>query len=383
MTVYPQVLVIGSGPAGALTAYWLAKAGIKVLILEKDKHPRPKPCGGGLPARAAALVDFELSPVLLLEAQGAYLSYHGTEVVTEVPDFPVGWMVERPAFDQYLVSQATAAGAEIREKTKVLALQLIKNKIMVSTDGGNWESAIVVGADGAGGVTAKSLGLARPHRAWAITAQVKPSAEALEAQGKFAAFSFGEIEGGYGWIFPKGNYFSVGLYSIKGDIKGLKERLQNYIQRQPLLKTGDIEGINSHPLPWGGFNLPRHRSTAAGGALLVGDAGGLVDLFWGAGLYYAFTSARIAADHIIRYLNGEQPAIAGYSEQIQKELGRDLGWAATMAHWFYRFPQLSYKVMVKNRIICDYFARIVSKNMTYEEAFKKIVTQFPRWVFAY
>lgn len=381
--MHPQVIVIGSGPAGALTAYWLAKAGKEVLILEKEKHPRPKVCGGGLPARAASWVDFDLGPALLLEMEGAHLSYHGADGVTKVPEFPVGWMVERSIFDQYLVNKALEAGAKIKEETEVLSLEATGDGIKVVSRGEVWESNLVVGADGATGVTARSLGLMRPNRAWAINARIKPSAAAREAQGKFASFSFGEIEGGYGWIFPKGDDFSVGLYTTRKDIKGLKERLLNYIHSQPRLRESTVEGISSHPLPWGDFHAPRHRSTAAGGALLVGDAGGLVDIFFGAGLYYAFASARIAAQNIVAFLEGRQPSIADYSAQIRKELGSDLHWAAVMARWFYRFPLLSYKGMVKNRIICDYFARILSKSMTYKEVSKKIVNQFPRWLFAY
>src|SRR5690348_1382100 len=130
-----DVAVIGAGPAGSLTAYRLASAGARVLLVDKATFPRDKPCGGGLTLRAIRHLPFSVEPVV-------------EDVVTHVEcrlrygrwfergENVLALMTQRRRLDHFLVQKAMEAGAEFRDGTTVDPTSV---------------ASIVVGADGANG----------------------------------------------------------------------------------------------------------------------------------------------------------------------------------------------------------------------------------------
>src|SRR5213596_2458298 len=125
--VNSQVLVIGGGPAGASTAYWLAKAGREVTFVEKKTFPREKTCGDGLTPRAVKqLRDMGLEPKLqeFHRYEGLRAVAHGVTLELQWPrhpEFPsYGYVVRRRDLDQFVADHAVAAGATLLEGTEAV-----------------------------------------------------------------------------------------------------------------------------------------------------------------------------------------------------------------------------------------------------------------------
>src|ERR687886_1846795 len=116
-----DVIVVGAGPAGSTTAYRLARAGARVLALERARFPRDKPCGGGLTERALRQLPFSVDPVVeeTVDTLEARLGYGPRFERKSGSRLAV--MTQRCRLDAYLAEQAVAAGAGLREKARVTA----------------------------------------------------------------------------------------------------------------------------------------------------------------------------------------------------------------------------------------------------------------------
>src|SRR5437764_15052792 len=90
-----DVIVIGSGPAGASAARVLAQQNLKVLMLEKAKHPRYKPCGGGLTSKVMQLLDFDLTPALEDASREVVVSYDSGPNVRRILPHAAVWLAMR------------------------------------------------------------------------------------------------------------------------------------------------------------------------------------------------------------------------------------------------------------------------------------------------
>src|SRR5262245_1223324 len=150
-----DAIVVGAGPAGSTAAYRLAKAGAGVLLLDRARFPRDKPCGGGVTGRAARLLPFSIEPVVehVVSAVDLRLSYGKT--LARGNGVPRVYMTQRTRLDQFLVEKAVEAGAELREGVKVGELEVRDGSVSVE----GFEGQALIGADGVNGVTARTLGL--------------------------------------------------------------------------------------------------------------------------------------------------------------------------------------------------------------------------------
>src|SRR4051794_5540404 len=98
-----DAIVVGGGPSGGFAAYRLAQRGARVLLLERRKVPRPKPCGGGLTPKAYRQLDFPIDDLVRARPSGVWLRGHGVEAFPLAdPDAEI-WMVQRPEFDQRIL----------------------------------------------------------------------------------------------------------------------------------------------------------------------------------------------------------------------------------------------------------------------------------------
>ena len=117
-------IVIGAGPAGATSAYHLAKQGHSVLLLDKASFPRFKPCGGGVSPAIAQWFDFDFTPVIdNTITQVQYSWQMGDPVEATLKNVQPMWMVDRGAFDQFLVQKAVEQGATMQNNTEVISIQ--------------------------------------------------------------------------------------------------------------------------------------------------------------------------------------------------------------------------------------------------------------------
>jgi geranylgeranyl reductase family protein len=327
-----DAIVVGAGPAGSLAAYRLASAGATVLLLDKARFPRDKPCGGGVTIRALNELPFGIDPVVEGVVDRFELRLRHRRSFSRRAPAPLALMTQRWRLDAYLVEQALAAGAEFRDGVRI-------SRVAQGEVGGD-SARVVIGADGANGVTARSLGLAtdREHGV-ALEGNLANDVVDSERYARRLVLEFGTVPGGYGWVFPKGNHVNLGVGGWEDEAPRLREHLARLCAVHGVDPTALTE-VRGHRLP-----LRRPGSAlAAGRVALVGDAAGLVDPLSGDGMYEAFLSANLAARHALELLAGERESFEGYAAELEERLAPLVRASWGAKHALDRFPRLTFTV---------------------------------------
>lgn len=370
-----DAIVVGAGPAGAVLAYLLAKHGGAVLLLEKARLPRYKPCGGGVTMKAIAQLPFSIEPVVEVKPMGGILCFRGEERLrVEVP--PVAWLVMRDRFDHFLVEKAVGAGVKVMDGMAVSSLEQESDLVRVRAGGETYLGRTAAGADGVTSSVGRALGLL-PDRATgiALEAEIQASPEAMALRSKYATFDFGGLPYGYGWIFPKADHLSVGVFQSKpGKAPNFRQDLDRFISYYPELKDNPLMHIQAHHIPLGGDRSPLH----SGRALLVGDAANLADPWLGEGISYAIASAHIAAQAITSLIEGKCRNLSAYTIRTHAEITSDLGRARTFATWVYRTPALGVKLITRSPIMQHIVFGVMRGDSTFQQFNRLLLRNLPR-----
>lgn len=289
------MLVVGAGPAGSATAIHLARGGARVLVAEKARFPRDKPCGGGLTGRALRRIPVDPSPVVERDVDRFELRLNYGATFARTHDRPLIRMTQRRHLDAFLAEQAATAGAVVRYDARVDELALDETGVTSRVGGSAVHADAVVGADGANGVVARAVGLgADIVRGVALEGNVSLDRLRIDKLERTAVIELATLPGGYGWVFPKGDHANLGVGGWGSEGPRLRDHLAR-LAREHGVDPNALTNVRGHRLPM------RKLGTRAskGRVLLVGDAAGLVDPLSGDGMYEAFTSAQLAADAIL------------------------------------------------------------------------------------
>ncbi len=314
-----DVLVVGAGPAGSAAAAALARAGRSVLLVEAQRHPRPKPCA----EYASPRILEELRRIGLDDAdwQAEARPLRGMRVVRgddavelayhDRAGRPrVAWGLDRERFDAALAAHAAACGADLRERTRFEEVTWSDGRVTgarVRDANGRrrrLRAAWVVGADGARSRVARSVGAERPvvlPRRLGLVAHVAGAAGPQDT---------GEMHLGRGFyvgLAPlRDGLLNVGMALPLSDSRRAAEaRFQAAIRALPAVAARLDAGRRVTPLR-GSAPIGHRVSRAAGpGWVLIGDAAGFVDPFTGEGIHRALRSARAAAEALLQ--NDEPP----------------------------------------------------------------------------
>ncbi|MFQ5503870.1 MAG: geranylgeranyl reductase family protein [Planctomycetota bacterium] len=289
-----DVAVVGGGPAGALAAWRLARQGLGTLLIEKQRLPRPKVCGGGVVARAWAELPALPRSLEVLPLDAAELWVEGMGPLGRVArDRPIFHMVMRSDFDQALVDAARGAGARVLDGCSLRSLEARSSGLALGTSRGSFRARFVLAADGASGACARLAGWSEPSGLVpALEAEVAVTSAELERHSGAARFDLRFPKGGYAWSFPKRDHLSLGVLSARRPVPPLKLHLARYLERLGLAKPRRIE-IRGYRIP------ARPRAPARQRILLLGDAAGLADPLTLEGITGALASGRLAAEALI------------------------------------------------------------------------------------
>jgi geranylgeranyl reductase family protein len=347
-----DVIVVGAGPAGSTTAFYLAQAGLDVLLLEKSRFPREKVCGDGLTPRGVrALVAMGIG----VSEEDGWVRNKGLRVIgagqrmelpwPELSSYP-GYGLVRPRtdLDQMLARRAEQAGARLLEGVTVTGPVLddrtgrITGVTAKAADGAGertYRARVVVAADGNSSRLSVSMGLRkrddRPLGVAVRTYYRSPRHDDDYLESWLDLWDGDRLLPGYGWIFGMGDGTSnvgLGLMNTSAafghtDYHGL---LHKWLAGMPaewgFTEENRTEPIRGAALPMG-FNRTPHYYQ---GLLLVGDAGGMVNPFNGEGIAYAMESGEILARTVAQALARGRRAetervLAGYPKALSQAYG--------------------------------------------------------------
>jgi geranylgeranyl reductase family protein len=334
-----DAIVVGAGPAGSTAAFRLSGAGARVLLLDRERFPRDKPCGGGLTYRAVRELPVSVEPVVEDTVRRFQLGFRYARRFERRTEQPLILMTQRRRLDAHLAEQAAAAGADFRDGVRATAIELEDDRAVVRFGGSAAVAPVLLGADGVNGLTARVLGLSgRRQHGVALEGNVSHVHAREEFKGR-AVVELGTVPGGYAWVFPKGDHVNVGVGGWESEGPRLREHLERACAGYGL-PVERVESLRGYRLPMRGARDPVSR----GRALLVGDAAGLVDPLSGDGMYEAFVSARLGTETALEVLEGRASTLDGYALRLDAALGRTLvaSWKAKYA--LDRFPRLVYGV---------------------------------------
>jgi geranylgeranyl reductase family protein len=344
-----HVIVIGSGPAGATAAYRLARDGFSTLVIEKEKLPRYKACGGALSDKVFQKIDFDIAPVVEDSITSVSLTHsHRALANLNFSQSPAS-LVMRDKFDNYLTERAAEQGAIVHDGEAVKQISFETDCVQVKTSAGEYESEMVVGADGANGITARAANLNRTRSiAAALELELSVSAAQLDGWRHRVLIDWGAIRYGYAWIFPKADHLSVGIgtyvrgplyphFALRGGEPraDLRARLGEWIAREGSLLPHRVLVERGHLVPLGGQAMPLHGSRV----VLAGDAGGLIEPLLAEGIYYALRSGQIAAEVIADSFRREDLDLADYTRRVEAEFMPAYQRSLGIARVAYRFPR--------------------------------------------
>lgn len=368
-----DVLIVGSGPAGALLGYLLARNSAKVLIIEKATLPRYKPCGGGLTKKALGALPFNISEIIEDYTYTANIFVYNELVFTKTLADPIIGMVMRNKFDHFLVRKAINAGATLQQDTNFKSLSGSIGNLSVGTSKGVFNTRIIVGADGVNSRVARSLDLrVRRNVMNGIEGEVfYENAEVVSRLKNSVHFDFGVIPYGYGWIFPKKDHLSIGVLTTSKKVKNVTRYFTSYLKMKGLSNFKQVEPLSSHLLPFG----PEKKNVVANQkGLLVGDAVGLSDPITGEGIFYAIREAHLASEIMMNALESGYEYIESYNNILKDELMHELICAKRMSYMLYKVPSLSYKVLKSHgKKLGKYHVDIITGEKTYSDLQHKIL----------
>jgi geranylgeranyl reductase family protein len=340
-----DAIVVGAGPAGSTAAYHLARAGRRVLIVEKSRFPREKVCGDGLTPRAVRqLVDMgiDTSGPEWARTKGLRILGAGHRLDLtwpEISDMPgYGLVMTRLNFDELLLDAARKAGAEVWEETEVTKPLLGDGDVVTGVEWAHVENGetgqatapVTIAGDGVANRFGLALGVKRlerrPMGVAVRTYYRSPRSSDDFFESYLELWSGDDLLPGYGWIFPLPDgtvNVGLGLLNTSKHFQAVnyKKLLRDWVANLPpeweMTPETQIGKVRGASLPMGFNRAPVARP----GLMLVGDAAGAVNPFNGEGIAYAMETAVIAAEVANDALDrgGDPYALRAYPERLKDE----------------------------------------------------------------
>jgi electron transfer flavoprotein-quinone oxidoreductase len=320
-----DAIVAGAGPAGSSAALAMARAGLRVALIERGEYPGAKNVSGAALYAPNLLADllpqyWEEAPVeryltrrvVTLLGQEAAVSLDFRTNHFSKPPYN-GFTVLRPRFDRWLANKAEEAGALLISSTVVDDL-LYKNERVVGVrcrrQDGDLYAPIVIAADGANSFLAKKAGLQHEFRGDEMTLGVKEvvrlDAHTIEERfnlngdegmtNEYVGYATGEVKGG-GFLYTNRDTLSLGVVVQIASLAQKKMRAYELLDQfkqhpaiAPLVRDSVTLEYSAHMIPEGGWAMLPTLSRA--GLMVAGDAAGFV---FAAGLFLEGMNFAIAS----------------------------------------------------------------------------------------
>ena len=387
-----DVVIAGAGPSGATAAYYCAKAGLDVVLIDKDLFPRQKPCGGGLCPHIKRFKFIDDKFFSVPSNRSTLFSPSMKESMDYDPGRPIFYQVEREEFDNHICEKAQEAGAEFIQGTTVKSVERKAEGMLINTDRGFFKADIVLGATGVFGPVAKYVrkqnGL--PPR-WSNSELAFSLVTEIPIGEKEVVKRYGEerrvlmhfleyVYGGYGWVFPKKEKVNIGMGTYLDVIKsyGTKKAFNRYIKL--LVEDGFLPKKLPDYRPLGGmfpYNGPL-PSSVCDNVMLLGDAAGFVSPLSGEGIFFAMDSGRLAAKTLrAAFKRGDlsKSALLSYHDVCMREWGKDLQFLASLHPTLINNAERSVRYAARDPKLKDMFADVMTFNQSPRKLRSSIMTR--------
>ncbi len=335
-----DVVVIGAGPAGSMTAKWAAKHGAKVLLLEKRQEiGSPVRCGEGMSKDWLPEVGIAPSSRWInLEVEGARI-FSPSEKVLEINEKhagnEVGYVVERDAFDKQLAIDAANAGVEVLLKTSAVGLMRDNGRVTgvqakLAGESFQIHAPVTIGADGFESQVGRWAGVPTNLQLRDMDSCLQYRMTDVDSDPRYCDFYLGKCApGGYVWIFPKGDRLAnvgIGVQVTKiHHPADVKMYLDKWIAEHPAYARGkkiDMVG--------GGVSISAPlKQTVTDGLMLVGDAARMIDPLTGGGIANGCIAGKICGEVAARAVEANDPS-KSFFQAYEK------GWRARLEDKLYR-----------------------------------------------
>lgn len=327
-----NVAIIGAGPSGAATAFYLGKHGISTVIIEKEILPRYKTCGGGFVNRGKKILPFNIKEVTERDFYKVDTYFNNNFHFQSKKENPIITMVMRDTFDNLIVSKAKENGVTLLQNNTLQKIEHTADKTILTTNKTKLTADFIIAADGVYSPTAKMAGWKSETRNLipALEYEVKVSSKTFELLSKKVRFDIDAVPYGYAWCFPKKNHLSLGVLTTKKGKINLKEYYKSY------LKTLGIEEVIEEKFY--GYQIPiapRKDGFVKNNVFLVGDAAGFADPITAEGISNSLLSGRYIAESIIESKLNLEKATNLYHEKLNIKLLYELKSGALLAKYFY------------------------------------------------
>jgi geranylgeranyl reductase family protein len=329
-----DVAIVGGGPAGSSCAAFCALAGLRTLVIEREKFPRGKVCGDclnpscwavlerlGVAQRVRDLPHSKLDSV-------EFIAIDGHKVVV---DLPTGHncevSVKRSLFDDLLLTRARDVGADVRERTTVTALANSGNWKIETAAGESFSARTLIGADGRNSTVARLRNLL--PRAARERVALQAHIPLPRNFGRRIILQF--LREGYSGQAPVNEtQLNLCLVGTPPTISRLRNWAEHRFEITPDQPWRTITPLTRSPVPCGHENL-----------LFIGDAARVVEPFTGEGIYYALRSGELAADAITKIVRGKdrQSALREFTRACA-EMYRGRLWINRLARGAVLWPRV-------------------------------------------
>jgi geranylgeranyl reductase family protein len=359
-----DVVIIGSGPAGTMCGIELQRSGLTTCIIEREKLPRQKLCGGFLTQKTVDLIHLKCPEIEMSEyvtnQTHSFGFYHGSTRLMTVDTACTYYSTDRLLLDNLLVQYYKKVGGTVMESTLIRRDDIDFRRNTVTTDDEEISYRMLVGADGCNSIVTRAAGIVR-HDMFCLEGRC----HADDFDSNDLRLYLGCPRDGYAWFFPKKDYYTVGLGG-SNEGKRMKTVAKEFFDH---VIGRDVENVKGAFIPTG-----KKLSLAAlpANVLLAGDAAGFIDPITGEGIYYALRTGSWAAEAIAECAGNVSDLHHTYNRKTAvawKNIKHALRWHLLL---YSRpvFPRFVSSLGHHERFARFYLERLVS---TYEFNYKNFV----------
>lgn len=302
-----DVVIVGGGPAGTALGFLLQKVGICNCIIDKQVFPREKLCGGLLTEKTLLLLKeiYGTTQFPYERITSSVNLFIGTHKLSSVITNSTFCLIDRINFDNYLLEQYKMRGGVTFEGTRIQKINP-KNNHLILDNGTELTYHILVGADGANSQIRQLIDSA--YRPEALCIESNYASENIT--NDIDVF-FATLRNGYGWCFPKSNYYTIGIGGLIKQNKNIRESFISFSKN--IKKPIEDHNLKGAMVPFGKYV----RKPCNNNIILIGDAAGLVDPITGEGIYFALKSSMCAYNSICKCICDKMPLDKSYQKAVK------------------------------------------------------------------